>query len=751
MKKPVLLPMVLLLSAGVSLFGANIVWVSDAPAQGFSGPGSGMTDQGFITLLQNAGHSVIRYNGPDSQNTLVPQADLDALNTNDLIILGRAGNSAQLQNPQGAQWNTSITKPIIVMSPYFVRPDGNRFGWFTGGTLPDDTPTPLSAGDPSNAAVDFIFQDVPMIQTNTAVPYDELIDRNTSHIQNDPVAGGIVYAQATFPAEGNGALTTAYGIVGFPAGTPVLNGSEILSGYRMYFSGGSRESASGPNSIPLYTGRENFTPTGEKIFLRSVQLAINNGTPPPVDPSSPVGVIIQPVSATVAIGESVTFTVAVTGAAPRTIQWQRDTGDGVTFTNIPDAFTPFSVSSLTISNVTVPDFNQARFRAVVTNPNNSVNSDDAVLTVPDDTTAPVPVSTGSLDGTSIVVVFDELVDTNAVNNTATDAFSYSVDNESVGVGSPITVNPDGKSVTILLSGTVGATYTVKVMSVTDRFGNAIPPEGITISGTNLQMSTAIVGALNPGAANLIRSAAQFDVIAGGLDLGSTSDNFNFLYKTVSGDFDARVRVGAITGTNRLESVAKAILTARQSALADAGAVTIFATPPAPGDNSIMSSARPAAAAATNVLGSTVVPGGIPNAWLRITRIGNAFTTYRSTNGQDWIMVGSTTVGFGPDMLVGVGAVSHRNGQYVDATFENLSIGPPITQPTILAPAFAGGVFSASFASQTGVGYRVEFRDNVASGSWNVLTNIAGDNRLKTFEDRGPVSPTGARFYQVTIP
>jgi hypothetical protein len=210
---------------------ANIVWVSDAndPAVGFfAAGGANFTDSGFLTMLQNAGHNVIRYNAPAGTVALT-QAEIDALNTNDLIIIGRCVNSTTVQPPQGPQWNTNIIKPLIDMSPYHVRPDGNRIGWFTGGTLPDDTPTVLSAGDPADTAVDYLFAGVPMNGTNTALNYDELLDRNTSLIQNAPVAGAVVYATATFAAENNGAQTTAYAIVGFPAGTPVAAGRENLA------------------------------------------------------------------------------------------------------------------------------------------------------------------------------------------------------------------------------------------------------------------------------------------------------------------------------------------------------------------------------------------------------------------------------------------------------------------------------------------------------------------------------------------
>src|SRR5690348_3583422 len=80
---------------------ANIVWVSDANdnATGFFGPLANLTDSGFVTLLQNAGHNVIRYNQPNAQATTLTAAELAAFNTNDLIIISRAVNSGAFQSP----------------------------------------------------------------------------------------------------------------------------------------------------------------------------------------------------------------------------------------------------------------------------------------------------------------------------------------------------------------------------------------------------------------------------------------------------------------------------------------------------------------------------------------------------------------------------------------------------------------------------------------------------------------------------
>lgn len=743
-----------LLGAVVTSPAANIVWVSDASPAGFSGPGVGMTDQGFVALLQNAGHNVIRFNPPDSSATALTPAEIAALNTNDLVIIGRSVGSGAFQNPpQVTNWNVDITKPLMTINAYLSR--RIRLGWFVGSTQNDDTPTKVTVLDPTNPKVDYVFGGVPMIGNTTVSAYDELIDRNTSQLTDQPVVGGTLYATANYPVD-NGTAGTASIFADFPAGTAVLGGSNLLGGYRLYFAAASRESAAAPNAVNQNAGRENMTPTGESLFLRAVQLALNNGVPPTVDPATPVAIVVPPTNATVSIGDSVTISVAVTGAAPRTLQWQRDIGDATTFTNIPDAFTTFSASTLTLSNLTPADFDQARFRAVVSNPNNTVNSDVAVLTVLNDTSPPVPISAGSVDGASIEICFNEILDTNVVNNAATENFSYSVDDDAVGVGLPITISADGKSVKLPLLNPIGPSFTVRISAVADRFGNAIPDPGVTLVGTNLGLTTVDVGALNPAGTNAFCGGNTLQIYGGGLDVAAASDQLRFAYKAVSGDFDARVRVLSLTGTNRLEAVAKALLTAREGNANNSAAVNVFVTTATPGDNSISSRYRTATGAAyttnTPAYSSTnspqISPGGLPNAWMRIKRVGNQFTTYRGTNGIDWVEMDNASIPLAADLNVGLGTVSHRNTVLAIGTFSDFKIGPVINPPVLTNSISTNGVFSASFGTQAGVGYTVQFRDVVNTGSWNTLTNLSGDGSTQSFLDPGPVSPTGNRFYKV---
>ena len=276
--QPLLTRALLALVLGTALGGAvltraaNIVWVTDNSAAGFSALGGTVfAEDGWYTLLTNAGHNVIRFNPPDAATTVLTPAELTALNTNDLIILGRSVGSGAFQVPQVRGWNSNIFKPLLSINAYLTRTI--RLGWYSGSTLPNGVPTVLSAYNLADPKTAYIFNGVAMSGTNTVNVYDEAGGQNTSQITEGPVAGGTRIA---------GSTPTAWQTISdWPANTIVRTNADRLGGYRMQFAAGLREPTGG--TVPQ-AGGENLTADGENIFLRAVQIAINNGnlpTPPP--------------------------------------------------------------------------------------------------------------------------------------------------------------------------------------------------------------------------------------------------------------------------------------------------------------------------------------------------------------------------------------------------------------------------------------------------------------------------------------
>ena len=471
------------MAAGPAARSANVLFVSDNPDpdNSFYPPLVGFPDDFYVIMLQNAGHNVIRFNPPNSQNTLLTAAQLAAINTNDLIVVSRSIASAGFQAPQSSNWNARVTKPLIMTSPYLVRQDGNRLTWFVGGNgvLPDTTPpTFMRAMDTADPETAFLFTDVAMNGATMVDSFDEPFLFNTSTITNPVATGGKSLATASFIERGTTTPRIGQIIAEFPAGTavPVAAGT-ALGGYRMFVAAGSREGNG--VSIPLGAGADNLTPAGEKVFMRAIQLALNNGVSP-VTYSGPVGFETQPVSVTVMEGSPVTISVTVTGALPRLVEWQRDEANaGATFTNIPGASSVLGKSQVFLPKVKLAD-NGAMFQAIASNSFGMVTSVVAQLTVVADTNPPTIIATRSKwTMTNIFLTFSEPVD----KLSAEDVLNYNIDN-GLSIDS-VTLDGTGTNLTIRTTPqTPGTLYTVTVSGVTDVAETPnIIAEGTTVSFT----------------------------------------------------------------------------------------------------------------------------------------------------------------------------------------------------------------------------------------------------------------------------
>ena len=298
-----------------------------------------------------------------------------------------------------------------------------------------------------------------------------------------------------------------------------------------------------------------------------------------------------------------------------------------------------------------------------------------------------------------------------------------------------------------MGGPVDSTFTVRSELVKDVALNEMPAS-LTVNGASHGLTAAEVGPANPTGSAFASDLNSIEISGGGTNALGNADQFAFFHRTVEGDFDARVRVRAIVGSDRLESYAKALLVARETAAAGSAGVLVFATTPTPGDDSTGTTIRNASGAQAAALGSVLVPNGIPSAWLRITRTGNAFTTYRGTDGTTWTAFGTTNLALSSSMLVGMGANSHRGGRVVTAVFGDFSIIQAPAQPTILNPTYAGGSFSGSFQTQNGFSYRVVYKDDLSAATWSLLTTIPGNGAVQPFSDFSP-SPN-QRFYRIEI-
>ena len=140
-----------------------------------------------------------------------------------------------------------------------------------------------------------------------------------------------------------------------------------------------------------------------------------------------------------------------------------------------------------------------------------------------------------------------------------------------------------------------------------------------------------------------------------------------LYRTVSGDFDARVRIVSMNNVQWHD----AGLMARVANLADAGAGEdwVVAKRFASGGSCGHRSTDNGASATAQVAGL--------QPWLRLTRSGNTITSFRSTDGENWTQIGSTARGDmnGLSRQVGIWQATFSGNEGV-AQFDSFSLRTP---------------------------------------------------------------------------
>ena len=340
---------------------------------------------------------------------------------------------------------------------------------------------------------------------------------------------------------------------------------------------------------------------------------------------------------------------------------------------------------------------------------------NVVQPAPPDTVAPIVLTADSLLPNVVNVIFSEPVDA----ATAQTLGNYTLPGNTL---SAITLRAC-TNVEITVDTPITAGYTLTVENVKDVSGNTMASTNVAGIPHGWQASESISLPLNLGMAYAMND--KIVMFADGADVFDQADHFQYLYRTVSGDFDLAVRVESLfkTGNN-----ARAGLMARPDTFFDSANVMIEAIP----DHFIFQ-CRTNAGEATLTVASPRPPTAFPNSWIRLVRSGTVFTGYSSTNyGVFWDQIASfdTSVGAIPvpaDLLVGLVASANNAAAATRAQFSGFGPSVVLVRPT-LAVAPAGTDMEVSWGTDS-IGFTLQSTPSlVAPITWTTVAGSSVTNR-----------------------
>ena len=267
-----------------------------------------------------------------------------------------------------------------------------------------------------------------------------------------------------------------------------------------------------------------------------------------------------------------------------------------------------------------------------------VTSSNAVLSVTPDTTPPGAASAYAAMNTMIGVLFNELLDANSAQNAA----NYALDGGASVLSAAL--QPDGQTLLLEVSTLTNATYTLSYTGIGDLAGNYATNTTVV---TNAGYTSMDFGTVTTPSIVISTNAASFTVIGGdGGDIFGTADGCNYDYTSVSGDFDVRLQIYNVNDYDNSTSTRGGLMV-REDTTPGSRNILIGAYATAP-NNDWVCTIRGVAGGSTIIdKGSLVARGSgfsFPNAWVRLTRAGQTFTSYYSTNDIDWTQY-STNITF----------------------------------------------------------------------------------------------------------
>ena len=305
-----------------------------------------------------------------------------------------------------------------------------------------------------------------------------------------------------------------------------------------------------------------------------------------------------------------------------------------------------------------------------------------------------------------------------VTVTPQGGFTGSVNLSSSGLSSGLTAafNPASTTSTstlTLTASTTANTGTVTV-TVTGKSGSLTKTTTITVTVRSVPTLPSIwtdgdIG--STGAAGFAGyGSGVFTVKGAGAQIFGTADAFHFVYQPLSGDGTLVARLLSMQGGGGYASAGVMI---RETLTASSRNAKTAEWPLYSG---FYFDERPATG------GNTIEPGNLSLTlpyWVKITRSGNTFSSYASSDGVNWVQLGtSQTINMAQTVYVGLAVNSGSTTSLTTATFDNVSVNSTAAPAPVITSVSATSGSIGSQVTINGANF------GVSQGNSTVLLNAA---------------------------
>ncbi|MFA6186376.1 MAG: hypothetical protein WC770_04070 [Phycisphaerae bacterium] len=158
------------------------------------------------------------------------------------------------------------------------------------------------------------------------------------------------------------------------------------------------------------------------------------------------------------------------------------------------------------------------------------------------------------------------------------------------------------------------------------------------------------------------SSCGWTIKASGTDIWDNSDEFHYVYQSLSGNGQIIARVSSVSNTN---SWAKAGVMIRETLTATSKHAMMVVTP---GNGTAFQRRTSTGSSSDHTAGSGVTAPY----WVKLVRSGDTFSGYESPDGSSWTFVDSVDISMATNVYIGMAVTSHSDGVLCTAVIDSIS-------------------------------------------------------------------------------